>query len=418
MRVIVVGAGVAGLACASLLQQAGVDVAVVEARDRLGGRIWTGEVAGAAVDLGASWIHGPLGNPLADYCREVGLEWVGDGPWGSGMQGHAADGGLLSHAALSSLVAAGSDFSPTEAAAALAEDATFADSVEWYVTDRRLEGAAAEAVRFSLAWLEGGLDIGAHPETISAQGAAAYRLHGGGNAVLVGGYRSLVDRLATGIDVSLEEPVLAIEHGSRGVVVSTERRSVAADHVVVTVPVGVLRRRGLLFEPALPHPVLAAIDRLELSTVEKIVLRYRDRWWPEGVRRLVHVSAAHHFPAWVDVSSHVGSPTLVGFFNPGTTPLPPGPGERLDLARATLATMLGENPNPVAALVTDWRNDPYAGGAYSYFPVGAGPRDMRAFTLLDGPLVFAGEHTVPEYHGTVHAAFVSGRRAAERLLGD
>lgn len=416
MRVVVVGAGIAGLTCAAELKRAGVEVTVLEARDRIGGRIWTGEVAGAQVDLGGAWIHGPLDNPLAEYCREVGLAWVSDGAWGSRMQIHAADGSLLSHVATTSLVTAWSDFDPAEAISALGEDASLTDAIDWYLTDRRYEGQAAEAVRFSLSWLEGGLNIGAHPDSISAHGAAAYQLHGGGNVVLVGGYQTLVQHLAHDLDISLESPVLAVEHGPGGVIVSTATRSIRADAVLITVPVGVLRRGGILFQPGLPSPIRRAIDALELSTVEKIVLRFRERWWPDDIRRLVHITASHAFPAWMDLSLHVGKPTLVGFFNPVLAAMPDDPGARLDLALASLTTMLGNAPKPIGAMITDWQNDPFARGAYSYIPIGARPTDMRTFTLMEGPLQFAGEHTVPEYFGTVHAAFISGRAAAARLL--
>ena len=417
MRVIVIGAGVSGLTCASVLRDAGVDVTVVEARDRIGGRVWTGRIADHDVDLGGAWIHGPIGNPLAEFCREAGLDWVSDGAWGSRMQVHASDGTLLSPTATTSLVAAWNDFDPSEAIDALGGDPAFADAVEWYIADRGLTGEPAEAVRFSLSWLEGGLNIGADPAAISARGAAAYRLHGGGNVVLVGGYRSLVDHLAVDLDVTLEEPVLAVEHGANGVIVSTARRSLSADHVVVTVPVAVLAGGTILFQPTLPRPIVDAARRLRLSTVEKIVLRFQERWWPDDIRRLVHVSDERLFPAWMDLSAHVGAPTLVGFFNPALSTLPGDQGARLDIARDVLATMLGRGPKPTAAMITDWRNDPYAGGAYSYIPTGAGRSDMEVFDKLDGPVVFAGEHTVAEYYGTVHAAFVSGRRAAERLLG-
>lgn len=418
MRVIVVGAGVSGLTCAAELQRAGVEVTIVEARDRIGGRIWTGEVAGARVDLGGAWIHGPIDNPLAAYCSEEGLDWVSDGPWGSRMEVHTEDGSLLPHTATTSLVTAWSDFDPSEAVAALDDNATFEDAVEWYIANRRLTGTPAEAVRYSLSWLEGGLNIGAHPKEISAAGAALYQLHGGGNVVLAGGYRSLVDHLATGLDVSLEEQVLAIEHGASGAIVSTPTRSIQVDHVVVTVPIGVLRRNAILFSPGLPSPISKAIERLRLSTVEKIVLRFQDRWWPEDLRRLISITEAHRFPAWMDLTLHVDAPTLVGFFNPVLASIPEDPGSRLDLARGTLDSMLGKGPKPIGAMITDWRNDPFAGGAYSYIPVGATAADMRAFSLLDGSLRFAGEHTVPEYYGTVHAAFVSGRNAARRLTAN
>lgn len=411
-----VGAGIAGLTCAAELDRAGVEVTVLEARDRIGGRIWTGEVAGSQVDLGGAWIHGPRNNPLAEYCREVGLKWMSDGAWGSRMQVHTADGGLLSHVPTTSLVTAWSDFDPAEASSALGDGASFTDAIDWYLADRRYDGQAADAVRFSLSWLEGGLNIGAHPDSISAHGVAAYQLHGGGNVVLVGGYQSLVQHLARDLEVSLEDPVLAVEHGPGGVIVSTAARSIRADAALITAPIGVLRRGGILFQPTLPSPIRRAIDVLELSTVEKIVLRFKERWWPDDLRRLVHITPSHAFPAWMDLSLHVGAPTLVGFFNPALSTMPDDQGARLDLALASLTTMLGKAPKPIGAIITDWRNDPFAGGAYSYVPVGARPADMRAFTLLDGPLQFAGEHTVPEYFGTVHAAFVSGRAAAARLL--
>jgi monoamine oxidase len=413
MRVIVVGAGVSGLTCASELQRAGVEVTVLEARDRIGGRVWTGEVADASIDLGGAWIHGPVGNPLAEFCRAAGLAWTSDGPWGSRMQIHRADGSLVDPPAASSMVAAFNDFDPAEALPHLGTDASFAEAVDWYLADRGLGGEPAETVRFSLSWLEAGLNIGAHPTGISAAGAAQYQLHPGGNVVLVGGYRSLVEHLASGLDVELDEPVLAIEHG-RQVVVSTTHRSLPTDRVVVTVPVAVLG--SIVFDPGLPDRLRIAAERLKLSTVEKIVMRFRDHWWPEHLRRLVHVTPERRFPAWMDLSPHVGAPTLVGFFNPGISEMPVESGARLDIALDCLRTMLGPVPKPVGALVTDWRNDPYAGGAYSYIPAGASADDMRTFATLDGSLLFAGEHTVPEYHGTVHAAFVSGRRAARTLL--
>ncbi|MDX1450358.1 MAG: NAD(P)/FAD-dependent oxidoreductase, partial [Acidimicrobiia bacterium] len=374
MRVIVVGAGVAGLTCAARLRAAGVDVVVVEARDRIGGRIWPGTVAGTRVDLGASWIHGPVGNPVAEYCKVNGIPFRSDGPWGARMQVHDADGSLISHTALSAVVAAWGDFDPAESLPHLADGASLGESIEWYLADRGLAGPPAEAVRFSLNWLEGALNIGGDPRQISAAGAAQYELHPGGNAVIAGGYGTLIDHLSAGLDLNLNERVLAIEHGDVRVVVSTDRRSITADRVVVTVPVSVLG--SIVFDPALPAPIRDACIRLRMSTVEKIVLRFSDRWWPEDLRRLVFLHPAHRFPAWMDLSGHVGGPTLIGFFNPVLSGVPDEPGDRFDMALEDLRTMFGTVPKPVGGLTTDWRNDPYARGAYSYIPVGATAADM------------------------------------------
>lgn len=414
MRVIVVGAGVSGLACAARLHAAGVEVTVIEARDRIGGRIWPGDVAGTRVDLGAAWIHGPIGNPVAEYCTANGIAFHSDGPWGARMQVHRQNGTLADPTSTTSTVAAWSDFDPAESLPHLDDDASLADAIEWYIADRGLAGDPAEAVRFALNWLEGGLNIGGDPREISAAGSGQYELLPGGNALVAGGYRTLVDHLATSLDLDLNERVMAVEYSSTQVVVSTDLRSLTADRVVVTVPVTVVD--SILFDPLLPSTLRTAASRLRLSTVEKMVLRFSERWWPEDLRRLAHLDPARRFPAWMDLSAHVGAPTLVGFFNPVLSDVPDDPGTRLDMALASLRTMLGTVPKPIGAMTTDWRNDPFARGAYSYIPVGATAADMRSFTLLDGPLLFAGEHTVPEYFGTVHAAFVSGQRAADRVL--
>jgi polyamine oxidase len=416
MRTIVVGAGVSGLTCAARLRDAGLDVTVIEARDRLGGRVWSGDVAGTPVDLGGSWIHGPIDNPLAEWCSEIGLKWRSDGAWGSRLQVHREDGSLLGHPATTSLVAAWADFDPAEATTALGRNIPLSEAVEWYVADRGLDGEPAEAVRYSLSWLEGGLNIGAHPDTISAAGAAYYRQLPGGNVVLDGGYGTLVDRLAEGLDVRLDEPVLAVEHTTGGVIVSTRAGAHRADRVAITVPLGVLRSGTIVFSPSLPPAVARAVERLRMSTTEKVVLRYRERWWPADIRRLVHLTADHGFTAWMDMSAHTGAPTLISFFNPTLGDCPADPAGRMEAALDGLHRMLGTGPKPIAAMMTDWTNDPYSLGSYSHIPLGATAADMRAFAEADGSVVFAGEHTVPEYYGTVHAAFVSGGGAADRIL--
>lgn len=406
----------AGLTCASELQQAGIDVSVIEARDRTGGRLWQGEIAGTRVDLGGSWLHGTQDNPLAEWCALQNIDWVSDGAWGTWMQIHNADGSLASQPAATSLVAALADFDPAEAVAGLGGEATLSKAIDWYLENRKLNGEPGDAVRFGLEWLEGGLNIGAHPDAISATGAAAYVLPGGGNVVINGGYQTVVDRLSASLDIQLEQPVLAVEVDERQAIVSTDAGSLQADRVVMTVPLGVLRSGQIQFVPGWPVGIDRAVNRLRMSTAEKLVLRYGERWWSEDVRRLVYLGSDHRFPAWMDLTSHVGAPTLLAYHNPSLSDVSPDPATRMEQGIEILHRMLGKGPKPIGAMVTDWTNDPYARGSYSHIAAGATPGDMRAFQSGEGRVLFAGEHTVPEYYGTTHAAFVSGRRAASQII--
>ncbi|MGA1075065.1 MAG: flavin monoamine oxidase family protein [Ilumatobacteraceae bacterium] len=425
--VIVVGAGVAGLTAARVLVDAGHEVVGVAARGRVGGRTWTHEVGGASVDLGGSWIHGPFGNPLAEYVADLGFRTTNDGVWGTGLHLFDAEGRACRPDQLSALVATNGDFDPAEAAAHLPADSSFSDAAAWYVADRGLEPDHAEVARFAIEWLEGALNIGGLPTEVSTSGTASYVLHGGGNVVVEGGYRTLVDHLAAGLDIRSSTSVTAVEHRADGCVVTVRPAGsdgvdagehLSADHVIVTVPLPVLQARRIAFGPDIPEH-LAAADRLAMAHLEKIVLRFDRPVWPSFQRRATFVAHDHLFTSWVDMSRHAGAPTLVGFYNPFATPgLSEVPSsERIGMAVEVLRRAWPDLPEPVAAHATDWTNDEFALGSYSFIPVGGSPDDMS--TLASSPsgrLHLAGEHTVRDYFGTVHGAFVSGRRAASCVL--
>jgi polyamine oxidase len=418
-RAIVVGGGVAGLTAARRLSMAGVEVTVLEARARLGGRTWTHSLAGVDVDLGASWIHGIDGNPLVDYAIENGLRIRSDGTWGAGMAVFAEEGWAPGYVASATAVAM-HDFDPAAAvAAATTTDPSLADGIDWYVGTGRVEPAWRGAAERMLSWCVGGLGSGGHPEVVSLRGHAGYREEGG-NAVMVGGYGSLVSHLAAALDCRLECRVERIRHGTDGVTIETEEEEFRGAAVVVTVPLGVLAAHRIVFDPPLPAGHTAALDRLRMGTVEKVVFRFDDVFWPAGMRGVARLTRDRSFPYWHDMTAHAGAPTLIGFHNPPLAD-PPLTGqtaaERLDLAYRTLVDMFGAVPEPTAGYATDWAHDPFAVGSYSYIPVGGSGDDMRVLGgAASGTLHFAGEHTVPESFGTVHAAFTSGERAAAGVL--
>jgi len=418
MKVIVIGAGVSGLTAARDLVAAGVDVTVLEARDRLGGRTWTAEVAGAQIDLGGSWIHGPRHNPLADEVSRAGLTWANDGVWGTGLTVFIEGVGWAPTDAATTLVATQHDFDPDEAADALEETANYLDAADWYVADRRLAGRQADLARFGIVWLEAALNIGGVPSRVSVPGTAGYELHPGGNVMISGGYVKLVEHLAAGLDIRVEQQVLSIDHGGEGCAVATAAGVHQCDRVVVSVPLTVLQRRMITFRPGIPEHEASA-DRLAMANLEKAVFRFEQRFWPEALRRMTFVSDDHRFPTWIDTTHHAGHPTLMGFYNPLVTPgmLERPLDERAAMALDVLRTMMPEAPDPIAVHMTDWTHDPLANGSYSYVPLGGSQTDMRQLALpASDALFFAGEHTVPASFGTVHGAFESGRRAAAEVV--
>jgi monoamine oxidase len=420
MRVIVVGAGVAGLAAADAARCAGAEVIVLEARDRIGGRTWTVPLGAGQVDLGAAWVHNPVGNPVAEALSSAAIQARNDGAFYSRMAVWS-DGWVDAPEATVLTAAVEADWDPGEALGALRDSDRFVDGVEWFLANRELEGLSAELARFGLLWITGPLVVGALSERISLAGAAAYAEAGGGNLVPAGGYRALVELLSTGLEIRLGTPVTEIEHGGGEVMVHSGGEKYLGDRVVVTVPLGVLRDGSLSFDPPLAPAHADAVERLAMGTLEKVALGFPERFWPDSLWQITHVAEDRSFPVWFDFSRHVGSPTLVALYNPAATPgLAERPaGERVGPALEVLEKMFGSVLEPEEALTSDWAGDPWSRGSYSFIPIGAGVADMKRLAEpVSSRLVLAGEATVPESYGTVHAAFRSGLRAAGHLLGE
>lgn len=418
-RVIVVGAGIAGLTAARRLEAAGVEAMIIEARERIGGRAHTSPLDGVDVDLGASWVHGTASNPLVPFLSEAGLPLRPDGIWGAGMAVFSDSGWLPPE--LATATALGMHGFDAEAALAALDgpDPSLADGFSWYLDHGGFDPVWKEPVSGMLESCFAALGTGGPAERISLTGHAGYQEEGG-NAVVAGGYGRLVDHLAEGLNVHTRTPVTTLLHTSEGVEARWHDGNRRGDAAIVTVPLGVLQAGRIVFDPPLPASHGNAIRRLGMGTVEKLVLGFAERFWPEGMRGTARLTSDRTFPWWSDVSSHTGAPTLIGFHNPplARPRLPRSAEERISLGLEALRSMFGEIPAPTFAHATDWGGDPHALGSYSYIPTGASPADM---VTLAGPpfatLHLAGEHTVPEAYGTVHAAFLSGIRAATAVLG-
>ena len=265
-RVLVVGAGIAGLTAANALTHARVECVVLEARDRIGGRLHTVDVGGSPVDLGGSWIHMPDGNPMSAFARLAGVSCGSADPVPDMAGFDCGEGRRLSAAEAEDVLGLYQEIRGVGGrAAGRARTGRLRGRGDRGVRGRVRPGPGP--ARRARQMLYGGMEA----EYADLAGRQSLRwmyheLEYGGNYLgdaPDGGYRRLVDAMASGVDVRLGRPVSEIAISPGGVrVVTADGTAEAGSHVVVTLPLGVLKRGLPRFTPALPPDRLAAIGRL------------------------------------------------------------------------------------------------------------------------------------------------------------
>jgi monoamine oxidase len=415
MQTIVVGAGVAGLAAASRLVESGNRVILLEARDRIGGRIHTLRDAGfpVPVELGAEFIHGKP-KPIWDLVRAENL-----------VTGSLEGDNWCSH---DHVLKKCNDFWPRwERVAAHVKrgksypDRSFRDFLAGLNFDAETKSAATEFVEGFNA---------ARSETISTQYLAqaqntADRLSGDTQFRILSGYDRVVDVLSsldpTQAEIHLGTVVRKIEWKPGLVRIN----GFEADRAIVTLPLGVLQSGRVRFIPELKEKENAA-RQLVMGHVVKVILRFTSAFWQErGLEKLSFLHARDQkVPTWWTVRP-VDAPVLVGWAGG-----PPADGLALqgeeyivDTAIESLASALKMNTESIEALmsafaIADWQADPFSLGAYSYIPVGGIVAPMQLAEPVADTLFFAGEATaVDGDSATVHGAINSGYRAADEVLG-
>lgn len=426
-RVIVVGAGMSGLAAAQALHLDGREVVVLEARDRLGGRTHTADVDGVPVDLGGAWIHGDRDNPAALLMKGYGLEYEPDRSQTTPVvvkhDGETYGGGkLLASSTFSNKVMRRARVAAEDLGL---EDVSIRQTAEWWADDMGLDGWKRDLRLFVTEILFTELDFAAPSDDISAQSSFQAHAFSGGDHVPVGGYKVLVDKLAEGIDVRLSEPVTAIDYTSETVVVTTGAGTYEASHVIVTVPLWVLQSDQIDFTPPLPPEKRNSLELLGTGNLEKVILRYDERWWAGDGRTFVFWDEQYgRYPLCVDFTDHAGAPTLAclsgGAFSRNVRS---GESDEAVVAGTleNLAAALQREsvPQPTATAITRWTSGSRNNGSYSYIRVGGDVGDLDVLAQpLDDRLLFAGEHTAGPFHATVHGALITGLREAARLGAD
>lgn len=415
--VIVVGAGIAGLRAAELLRAAGKSVVVLEGRDRIGGRIHTDRTWGAPLDMGASWIHGITGNPVAARAAQEGLRTRAFAYesvlFGADGRRRAAGEMDRLEARVRQLVTAGVAASPDgdeplrvaleRAMNAAALDAATRLDVELGITASIEHEYAADASELSANHFDDG---------------ASER---GGDVLLPDGYDGVVRAVARGLDVRLGAAVSAIDTSGDRALVTTSRGVFDGAAVVVTVPLGVLKAQAIRFTPALSIAKRAAIARLGMGALSKSYVRFPSAFWPTDAEVLNLVAPASRRGQWVEsvnAAPIVGAPVLL-MFNAGANARrveSMRDDEAVASALEALRVPFPSAPAPSSHLRSRWTTDPFALGSYSFLGVGSSLADRDALAAAEGKLFFAGEACSRADAATVHGAWASGEAAARAIL--
>jgi monoamine oxidase len=427
--IVVVGAGVAGLSAACELQAAGRNACVLEARSRVGGRIDTVVNDGGAMELGAEFVHGedPLLWALLKEAKLETLEVDGsdlcvtDDRLAKCGEGHAGAFRILE-----------------EISSKLSPDVSFAEYVQGVKATAEERAAATRYVEGFNAADAGKISA----RSLAVQQRAEDAISGDRSWRVAGGYAQLPTHLlrkflAGSGDLRLDTTVTAIEWRRGDCTVRAGDLTLKSRCVLVTVPLGVLQRRGIRFRPE--PAALGAADHMAMGTAHRLGLRFKKAFWKEGDGALkkererlsflfAEEKAVGPFKVWW--TQHPDERPIVTAWCGGSAAemmtarlrAADGAEKLVKDSIVQLARVFERDASWLERELVEWRfhnwsEDRFAWGAYSYVVAG----ELEAPFLLAAPaedtLFFAGEHTDVQGHwGTVHAALASGYRAARQLL--
>lgn len=424
--VLVLGAGIAGIAAAGALRSRGLRVIVLEGRDRIGGRIWTDRSLGGPVDLGAGWIYGFKGNPLAELAERYRVATVAS-DW-ENLDLYDSDGTRIPEKAF---LESGTAFEKALNRAFEEADDSDGDVSLGDLARREMARAGGDAQRqrlldWQLSMVES--DYAEDLERLSAKLSALDDDLDGDELMVRSGYQAVPVGLAKGLDVRLGQRVNKVDSTGATIQVVTDKARFQARRVLVTLPLGVLQQKAsaepgagaVEFLPELPRAKRDAIDRLGMGTLNRVVLRFPRSFWPPERDGFGYASTKHgEFPVFLNLDRVNGIPALamLAAGSPARGLEPLADGEIVSQTVGILRRLFGSAiPDPTGQIMTRWHSDPFARGSYSYAPLGAqrGDREQLAEPIGDR-LFFAGEATHPTKSATVHGAYLTGLREADRI---
>ena len=310
-RITIIGAGIAGITAARQLVDDGFSVVVIEARDRIGGRIDT--VSGDwpfPIERGPSFVRRASGDFLFDDLTALGVRLL---PFARTPEVRTRAGSVVEVSPLGTQAVAGAlDWAAKQQQDVSVERALIDSGEASLSKTPNAEGLSdADWLEYEIA-TKLKVESGATP----SQQSAWYTTDIASNdddQIVIGGYSTLLTSEAEGLELLLSSVVNRVAHDNGGVSLRLGTgESLSADRVIVTVPLGVLKNAAIEFSPALPFSHRGAIAALGMGVVDKIWLRFDVPFWDTSARLWTIAGADADFPVWINMMPLTGEPVLMG----------------------------------------------------------------------------------------------------------
>ncbi len=418
--ILIIGAGAAGLAAGRQLQDAGYPVVILEARDRIGGRVWTDRTLGVPLDMGASWIHGITDNPITEIVRanNIRVSQVTDYV---NVVVYDATGRELSEQELAHLEAGFEAVTEylEDTWDSFPDDASLQEGIDAAIRDLGLTEQDIQQLNFLVdSYIES--EYAADASQLALKYYDSDEAFSGGDVIFPEGYDQVMTVLAQGLDIRLGQRVQAIAYRQDGVTVTTDQGAFEARAAIVTLPLGVLKQNSVRFAPPLPGPKQRAIQQLGMGVLNKVYLRFPSVFWDTEADFIARIPTRKG--EWQEVMNlylYTGEPLLLFFIGGAFGLQIEGWSDEqvIQGAMDALQSIYGDAiPAPTATRITRWGQDEWSYGAYSSIAPGATDEDRRVLGQpLANALFFAGEATT-DFAATVSGAILSGYRAASEVM--
>uniref|UniRef100_A0A6P8Q5F9 [histone-H3]-N(6),N(6)-dimethyl-L-lysine(4) FAD-dependent demethylase n=1 Tax=Geotrypetes seraphini TaxID=260995 RepID=A0A6P8Q5F9_GEOSA len=435
--VIVIGAGPAGLAAARQLQNFGIKVMVLEAKDRIGGRVWDEKsLKGVTVGRGAQIVNGCINSPIALMCEQIGIKMRKLRDRCDLIQ----EGGRITDPTIDKRM----DFHFNAILDVVAEwrkdktqhqDVPLGEKIQEiykaFVQESGIQFTELEekVLQFHLSNLE--YACGSSLSQVSARSwdhNEFFAQFAGDHTLLTAGYSTIMDKLAEGLDIRLKSPVQNIDYSGEVVrVTSTDGTVWTARKVLVTVPLALLQKNVIQFNPLLPERKLKAINSLGAGVIEKVVLNFPYRFWDskiQGADFFGHIPPNSNkrglFGMFYDMDPQFKQAILMSVITGDAVTLIKDLNEKqvIQECMTVLRELFKEQevPDPLKYFVTQWSRDPWIQMAYSFVKTGGSGEayDIIAEDVHE-KIFFAGEATNRHFPQTVTGAYLSGVREASKI---